>query len=161
MWSHELSLTTLHGISPRQSSPLLFSVLHPTDAINSVVKLQPQEKRSEMKLQRSPAIRNLQDMLIENSASTPGTPPLRKISQKYLELELLEVGGSLPSNAALCEIMDSNVESFRTSESIKMETTEATEARKTGKKLLVFFAVNEHNVTSLCKLGTVRIYAPW
>ncbi|XP_050693860.1 DNA repair-scaffolding protein-like isoform X1 [Eriocheir sinensis] len=161
MWSHELSLTTLRGASPRQSSPLPCNVLHPTDAIKGVVKLQPQEKKSEMKLLHSPAVRNLQDLLIENSASTPGTPPPRKISQKYLELELLEVGGLLPTNAAMCEIMDSNVKGFQTSKSIKTENDEGNETGETGKKFLVFFALSEHNVTSLCKLDTVKIYAPW
>lgn len=162
MWNHELSLTTLRGASPKQSSSLPCNVLHPADTMKAVVKLQPQEKKSEMKLLHSPAVRNLQDLLMENSASTPGTPsPPRKISQKYLELKLLEVGGLLPTNAALCEIMDSNVKGFRTSENIKTENDKGNEAGETGKKFLVFFALSEHNVTSLCKLDTVKIYAPW
>lgn len=158
MWSHEFSLRDLHRASPRQSSPLPFE---PADNINSVVKLQPQEQICEMKPWRSPAVRNLQDLLRENSTFTSGTPSPYQISKKYLELKLLEVGGSLPNNAALCEIMDSNVEGFQMSESIKMESADGREADKTKKKFLVFFAADEHNISTLCKFDTVKVYAPW
>lgn len=161
MWSHELSLTTLRGASPRQSSPLPCNVPLLADTMKGVVKLQSQEKKSEVKLLHSPAVRNLQDLLIENSASTPGTPPPRRMSQKYLELRLLEVGGLLPTNAAMCEVMDSNVKGFQTSECIKTENDRGNEMAETERKFLVFFALSEHNVTSLCKLDTVKVYAPW
>lgn len=135
-------------------------MLHPADTVSRVVKVQPQERLYAVKSLRSPTVRNLQDLLIEDSSSTPGTPP-HKVVQKYLELKLLEVGGLLPNNAALCEVIDSNVEGFQTSGSVKVEISEGKSAVKTEKKFLVFFAVNEHNVTNLCKLDSAKIYAPW
>lgn len=134
-------------------------MLHRADTISGEMHFQPQEKISEMKSLHSPAMRNLQDLLIENSASTPGTPS--KVSQKYLKLKLLDVGEFLPGNAALCEIMESNVKGFQTSGIVKTENAEKTEAGKTRKKILVFFALNEHDGTALCKLDIVKIYTPW
>lgn len=163
LWSHELSLTALRGTSPRQSPSGVSKVQHHAIGTGDTVKLEPQGKRNEVKPIYSSSVKNLQDLLIENSASSPETTLLscpRKVSQKYLDLRLINVGGQLPSNAALCEALDSNVEGFKAPVGIKEEHSNATEIEKL-KKILVFFALDEHNITSLQKFDTVRVYATW
>lgn len=161
IWTHELSLTTLLGTSPRQSPSGPSKVQHHAMSTGGVVKLEPQGKINEVKPFCSSSVKNLQDLLIENPASSPETTLWsypRKVSRKYLDLRLIDVGGQLPSNAALCEAMDSNVEGFQASMATKEE-----DAEEIGrfKKFLVFFALDEHNITSLHKLDTVRVYAAW
>ena len=138
-------------------------VQHHTITTSDMVKLRSQEDIYEVKPICSLPVKNLQDLFMENPASSPETSLWscnRNVSRKYLDLRLIDVGGQLPSNAALCEAMGSNVEDFQTSWGIKEENSGAAEAKKI-KKFLVFFALNEHNITTLLKFDAVRVYATW
>ena len=157
VWSHRFSLTRLCGLSPIQLS--LSSKIHCHDiSTNEVVKLESLEQKGEMKSLCSPSVKNLQDPMIDNTASSAEIiwSSSYKASSKYLDLRLINVGGQLPSNAALCEAIDSNVEKFQ----IDKKNKGRAETRIT-KKFFVFFALDEHNITSLHKFDTVRIYATW
>ncbi|MPC69534.1 hypothetical protein E2C01_063761 [Portunus trituberculatus] len=124
--------------------------------------MESQEQKCEMNSICSPSVKNLQDLMIDNTASSAEIlwSSSYKVSSKYLDLRLINIGGQLPSNAALCEAIGSNVEEFPVPVETDNKNVEAAEKRKT-KKFFVFFALDEHNITSLHKFNTVRIYATW
>ncbi|XP_045126328.1 uncharacterized protein LOC123513302 isoform X2 [Portunus trituberculatus] len=161
LWRHRFSLTSLCGISPKQSLPL-YKIHHHDINTNDVVKMESQEQKCEMNSICSPSVKNLQDLMIDNTASSAEIlwSSSYKVSSKYLDLRLINIGGQLPSNAALCEAIGSNVEEFPVPVETDNKNVEAAEKRKT-KKFFVFFALDEHNITSLHKFNTVRIYATW
>ncbi|KAK4327642.1 hypothetical protein Pmani_001897 [Petrolisthes manimaculis] len=119
------------------------------------------------RVRRSPAVRNLQDLLIESPVSSPGVSSLNHIqipmSKKYIKLQVMRVGSQLPSNSALCEVVSSSEEALQ--KSIKAEnvtqTTEKDVSRQ-KRKYLVFFALQEHKIAGPLQVGdTAKVYSPW
>lgn len=119
------------------------------------------------RVSRSPAVRNLQDLLIESPASSPGVSSginhiQIPMSKKYIELQVLRVGSQLTSNSALCEVVASSEEALL--RPIKAEDGNKTEenASRQRRKFMVFFALQEHKIAGPLQVGdTAKVYSPW
>ncbi|KAK3871362.1 hypothetical protein Pcinc_023494 [Petrolisthes cinctipes] len=119
------------------------------------------------RVRRSPAVRNLQDLLIESPASSPGVSSLNHIqipmSKKYIKLQVMRVGSQLPNNSALCEVVSSSEEALQKpikAENVTQTTEKDVSSQK--RKYLVFFALQEHRIAGPLQVGdTAKVYSPW
>ncbi|XP_045611169.2 DNA repair-scaffolding protein [Procambarus clarkii] len=166
MWAHQVSLTNAHCqyteiLKDKFQTRQAKSVFHTSYAGVTVKKEILMDSSSKSLL--SPAIKNLQNALIESPVSSPAASGLASIQhhlqmpKRYLEVRIVKVGGRLPSNAAVCELI---LRSPDMETNIKQENEKETCGYK--EKYLVFFALQEQKVSITLHVNDVaKIFSPW
>lgn len=166
MWAHQVSVA---GVQCQKTQFLQTgdakSIVHSSHVRVSVKKEISVDSSSKT---LSPAVKNLKNALIESPVSS-GSSELSsgkhwQLPKKYLELRIVKVGGRLPSNAAVCQLICSDSSTMQTD--IKLEKDIGSNLEKQEgrykRKYVVFFALQEQNVGITLHVNDVaRIYSPW
>ncbi|XP_071522994.1 uncharacterized protein [Panulirus ornatus] len=170
MWTHQMSLK-----SPRCQKPHSLQKKVSTVDSKSTVLSSHHLGVSAKKLMDnshkgfSSVVRNLQNIIVESPVSSPEASGLSKgnslhMPKKCMDLRILKVGGRLPNNAALCEVIHSNPEELQ--RGMKMENEKEYKSEKGNdnykRRYCVFFALSEQTYDITLHVNDMaKVYSPW
>lgn len=172
MWAHQMSLLSPQCQKTRSLQKKVLKEDTKSPLLSSRLGVSGKKKMlmdNSHKSFSSSVAKNLQNFFVESPSSSPEASSLSNgnrvhMPKKYLDLRIVKVGGRLPNNAALCEVIRSNPKVFQKATKIENEKELKFEKGKYGyqRKYCVFFALNEQKVNITLHVNDIaKVYSPW